>query len=323
MPYLVEKKVLEVKTVEEPSYRKIASGKALYLGIGAAFFTVCIWACWLVVIKLGTQTALTSYDLALFRFGVPCFVLLPFAWRARKQILALPLKYLIGITFGAGVPFVFLSSAGMTFAPVSHAGLLLPGTFPLFVSAIAYFFYKESLSRLRLCGLIGIFSGIVLLLLTSLLVTEGQVWLGDLCLLGGSLCWALYTISLRVAGLPPLAASGLLSLVSLILLFALFLFGVVDSGINQVSLDVILKQLLVQSILVGVIAGFSYGFAINKLGAERTSAVGALTPVLTSLLAIPLLGEIPTLEIVAGLVLVGVGVVFASGILGAKKSVRE
>jgi len=319
MSYLVGEKVVEAKAIEAPSYRTIASGKALYLGIGAAFFTVCIWACWLVVIKLGTQTALTSYDLALFRFGVPCFVLLPFAWQARKQILAVPLKYLLGITFGAGVPFVFLSSIGMTLAPVSHAGLLLPGTFPLFVSAIAYFFYKESLSCSRLFGLIGIFAGIVLLLLTSLLVTEGQVWLGDLFLLGGSLCWAFYTISLRVAGLPPLAASGLLSLVSLILLFALFLFGVVDSGINQVSLDVILKQLLVQSILVGVIAGFSYGFAINKLGAERTSAVGALTPVLTSLLAIPLLGEALTLEIVVGLVLVGLGVVFASGILQSKK----
>lgn len=319
MSYLVEKKTLEAKIIEEPSYRTIASGKALYLGIGAAVFTVCIWACWLVTIKLGTQTALTSYDLALLRFGVPCFLLLPFAWQARKKIAVLPLRYLIGITCGAGVPFVFLGSTGMTFAPVSHAGLLLPGTFPLFVTAIAYFVYREPLNRLRLFGLIGIFSGIVLLLLTSLLVSEGQVWLGDLCLLGASLCWALYTISLRVAGLPPLAASGLLSLVSLILLFALFLLGMVDSEISQVSLDVIIKQVFVQSILVGVVAGFSYGFAINQLGAERTSAVGAFTPVLTSLLAIPLLGEIPTLDVVAGLILVGVGVVFASGIIRSKK----
>jgi drug/metabolite transporter (DMT)-like permease len=319
MSYLVEKEAVEAKVVKEPSYRMIASGTTLYLGIGAAFFTVCIWACWLIVIKLGTQTALTSYDLALLRFGVPCVLLLPFAWQARKKIAAVPFKYLIGITCGAGVPFVFLSSTGMSFAPASHAGLLLPGTFPLFVTAIAYFFYKEPLSRLRLCGLIGIFSGIVLLLVTSLFVSEGQVWLGDLYLLGASLCWAIYTISLRVAGLPPLAASGLLSLVSLILLFVLFFLGDVDSGISQVSLDVIIKQVFVQSILVGVVAGFSYGFAINQLGAERTSAVGAFTPVLTSLLAIPLLGEIPTLDVVAGLILVGIGVVFASGIFRAKQ----
>jgi len=307
--------VIEMDSKAEPSYRKIASGTHLYLGIGAAFFTVCIWACWLVVIKLGTQTALTSYDLALLRFGLPCFVLLPFAWKARAQIAALPVKYLFGITFGAGVPFFFLSSTGMSYAPVSHAGLLLPGTFPLFVTAIAYVFYKEPLSRIRLLGLIGILLGIVSLLITSLWSLGGQVWVGDLLLLAASVCWAFYTISLRVAGLPPLAASGLLSAVSLVLLLILFLFGAAESGLNDVDLAVIIKQLFVQSLLVGLVAGFSYGFAINRLGAERTSAVGAFTPVLTSLLAIPLLGEVPALGVVAGLALVGLGVVFASGVI--------
>ena len=306
--------VIAMESAAEPSYRKIASGAHLYLGIGAAFFTVCIWACWLVVIKLGTQTALTSYDLALLRFGIPCFILLPFAWRARRSIAALPIKYLVGITCGAGIPFVFLSSTGMSFAPVSHAGLLLPGTFPLFVTAIAYVFYKEPLSRLRLLGLMAILAGITLLVMTSFWSLKGQVWIGDLCLLGASFCWAFYTISLRVAGLPPLAASGLLSAVSLVLLLTLYLLGIVESGLNHVDLDVILKQILVQSILVGIVAGFSYGFAINRLGAERTSAIGALTPVLTSLLAIPLLDEIPTYEVIVGLFFVGFGVVFASGV---------
>lgn len=249
------------------------------------------------------------------RYGLPALVLLPFLYQSRRQFLAVPAWTLLGIVLGAGVPFFFLSSQAMHYAPVSHAGLLLPGTFPLFVTGIAFFVFKEPLSRPRFIGLLAIMFGVIALLTISMWSLKGDVWKGDLLFLGASFFWAVYTISLRVAGLPPLAATGLLSIVSLVVLLVMFITGSVTSGIGLVSIDELIGQFAVQAILVGLFAGFSYGYAINLLGAERTAAMGALTPVLAAIMAIPLLQESIGLAAALGLCFVCIGVVLASGIV--------
>jgi drug/metabolite transporter (DMT)-like permease len=307
--------VTQVKPSSTPRYRHIASGAAFQFGLVAAFVTACIWASWLVSVKMGAQSALTTFDLALMRYGVPALLLSPFLYQSRHLLFAVPKWALFGIVLGAGVPFFFLSSAGMHYAPVSHAGLLIPGTFPLFVTAIAVFVFKETLSRPRFIGLLAIMIGVVALLLISMWSLNGDVWKGDLLFIGASFFWAVYTISLRVAGLPPLAATGLLGLVSTAILLVLLVSGDVTSGMSLVSANELAWQFFVQSILVGLCTGFSYGYAINLLGAERTAAMGALTPVLASLLAIPLLHESIGLAAAIGLCFVCVGVVFASGIV--------
>lgn len=311
--------VIQAKTESTTSYRHIASGAAFQFGLVAAFLTACIWASWLVSVKMGAQSVLTTFDLALMRYAIPALVLLPFLYQSRRLLLTVPKWALFGIVLGAGVPFFFLSSAGMHYAPVSHAGLLIPGTFPLFVTAIAVVVFKEPLSRPRFIGLIFIMIGVMTLLLISMLSLSGDVWKGDLFFIGASFFWAVYTICLRIAGLPPLAATGLLGLVSTSILLLLLATGVVTSGMSLVGADELAWQFFVQSILVGLCTGFSYGYAINLLGAERTAAMGALTPVLASILAIPLLQEFIGLAAALGLCFVCVGVVYASGIVKASR----
>ncbi|GAB3484046.1 DMT family transporter [Marinomonas epiphytica] len=298
-----------------PAYRHIATGKLWYLGVFAALITVCIWASWLVSVKQGAQSVLTTFDLAIMRFAIPAVVLLPIVSRAWRDIIRAPKWTLVGVLVGAGVPFFFLSSQGMHYAPVSHAGLLIPGTFPLFVTAIAVLVFKEPISRPRLFGLLGILCGVATLLGSSLLSLSLDVLKGDVFFIGASFFWAVYTISLRVAGLKPLVATGFLCLVSTLVLLALLIMGGVDSGLQLASTQEIVWQLLVQALCVGLLAGFSYGYAINTLGAERTAAMGALTPVLASFLAIPLLNESVDSTTILGLLFVGVGVVLASGIV--------
>ncbi|MCW8354941.1 EamA family transporter, partial [Marinomonas pontica] len=127
--------------------------------------------------------------------------------------------------------------------------------------------------------------------------------------------WAVYTVSLRIAGLPPLVSTALMGLVSLLALIVLGATGLVSSGLAQASWEMIAGQVLVQSLLVGLMTGFSYGYAIQKLGAENMAAIGAFTPVLAALIAIPVLGEQLEGYSIAGLILVSIGVVIASGIL--------
>ena len=305
----------QTKCVPEVNYRIIASGKKFQLGLLAAFITICIWASWLVSVKVGVKSVLTTFDLALMRYAIPALIFTPFLYQSRRLVLSVPKLTLLGITLGAGVPFFFLSSAGMHYAPVSHAGLLIPGTFPLFVTAIAFFVFKEPLSRPRFLGLIFILFGIIALLLISIWSLNNSVWKGDLLFISASFLWAVYTISLRVAGLPPLASTALLCLVSTFILLMLLFGGIVTSNFNLVSLDELAWQFIVQSVLVGLCTGFSYGYAINSVGAERTAAMGALTPVLASLLAVFLLTEMIGIAAIFGLFFICIGVIFASGVI--------
>jgi drug/metabolite transporter (DMT)-like permease len=57
----------------------------------------------------------------------------------------------------------------------------------------------------------------------------------------------------------------------------------------------------------------AYGFAVRRLGAARAAAFAALTPALTALLAVPMLGEWPEPVTWAGIVAVSLGVALANG----------
>ncbi|WP_438462786.1 DMT family transporter [Marinomonas sp. PE14-40] len=301
-----------------PAYRVLAQGRQYHLGVMSALVTACIWASWLISVKMGATSSLTMFDLSMMRYGMPALMFAYFTYQARAQIRKVPLHILGGISLGAGVPFFYLASQGMHFAPVSHAGLLIPGTFPLFVTAIAVLIYKEPLSSQRFMGLAAIAIGIVTLLAESFFAGSGQVLTGDLYFLGASFCWALFTVSLRVSGLPPLAATGLLGLVSCSLLMLLFALGVLDSGVfgatQALDMTLIGTQFLIQGVMVGLVTGFSYGFAIRQIGAENTAAIGSLTPVIASIAAYPILAETLSINGVLSMSLICFGVLCASGV---------
>lgn len=299
---------------QEPAYRHIASGMEFHLGMLAALLTVCIWSGWLVAMRYSGGSVLTTFDLAMMRYALPAVLLFPFVWRSRHALLETRKRYLIGIILGAGLPFFYLSAEGLKHAPVVHAGLLIPGTFPVFVTLIAMLFYREPPNRRRLCGLLMILLGVLALMMPSLLQNNTDILKGDLLLLGASFCWAVFTVSMRVAGLPPLAAAGLLCMgSSLILLLQGFSQGF-NSGILLASDHELLLQLVMQVLGAGLLAGFCYGYAINRLGAENTSAIGSLTPVVAGIAALPLLGESLSNAAILGMLCIGLGVLIASGI---------
>lgn len=310
-----------------PNYRVFAQGRHFHWGVFSAVATVCIWASWLLSVKVGIKSDLTMFDLAIMRYGVPSLIFAYFTYQARHQIRSTSLLVLTGICCGAGVPFFYLASQGMTYAPVAHSGLLIAGTAPLFVTSIAVLIYKEPLSRQRLFGLLAIMIGIGVLLAASLFNTQMEALMGDLHFLGASICWAVFTICVRVSGLSPFAANGLLGLVSSVILLLLFMCGVLSSGLSNIYLDemalhqeddflsFLLFQFFIQGLMVGVLAGFSYGFAIGRIGAEATAAIGSLTPVLAALGAYFLLEENLLVSDFIAMFLVVIGVVLASEIM--------
>ena len=87
------------------------------------------------------------------------------------------------------------------------------------------------------------------------------------------------------------------------------------------SRDVAL-QAVVQGFLTPVISFWLYGRAVSILGASNGSAFAALSPVMTAILAIPILGEWPATSDWIAMVLISGGVYVASGRLRSARRVE-
>ena len=73
---------------------------------------------------------------------------------------------------------------------------------------------------------------------------------------------------------------------------------------------------LAQGVGAGLVALLAYNRAAALLGAGRAALFGALVPGAASLLAIPVLGEVPSALQVLGIVSVIVGLLIAFGVAG-------
>jgi len=82
----------------------------------------------------------------------------------------------------------------------------------------------------------------------------------------------------------------------------------------------IVVMIVIQSFVIGILAMFLFGYAVQILGAAETAAFGALTPILTLLGGVALLGETVTPLKIVGVALVAAGVFLASGVLGKRQS---
>ena len=268
------------------------------LGYLSITVTLLIWASFFLSLKGGANSNLTPADIALTRFFIPTLLLLPLVWKARNIVAAVPARYLLGMFIGSGLPYLLVAGTAMQFVPVSHGSALVPGTLPLFVTGIAVLFFKQPLSRHRVAGLAMVLFGIVLFLGASLSSLNFEYTKGHLLFLCGSLMWAIFTISARVANLDALVSAGFISLCSTLLLVLLIVTGTLpshlaDTPIAQWPFTELAVHSAVQGVGAGLIAAFTYLYAVKTLGAERSAAFGSATPAIATLLAIPLFGEIP------------------------------
>lgn len=285
--------------------------------------TLLLWSGFFLSLRSGAHSDLLTADIALTRFLIPCVVLLPLVYRSRHQILAVPKRYLLGMFLGSGLPYLLVAGTGMTLAPVSDGSALVPGTLPLFVSGIAVILFKQPLSNHRIVGLAIVVIGIMAFLTQSMNQANSQLLQGQLLFLTGSMMWAVFTICARVSNLNPLSASGLIALMSTLVLCLLVISGGLDSylythAIEAWPLDQLTGHVMLQGVGAGIIAAFTYLHAISVLGAERTAAFGAATPAVATLLAIPLFAEQPTPLGWLALSLICVGSLIASNVLMKK-----
>jgi drug/metabolite transporter (DMT)-like permease len=281
---------------------------------GAVFglAAVSIWAGWSAMTRLAVTTSLDAWDIPALRFGVAGLLLLPIVIRRGLALDRLGWLGLGGLIVGTGAPYALVVALGLRLAPAYDAGALNPGCMPLFVALIAAIVLGEKPSTAQKIGLSLILSGALIII-----GWHGTAWsisrsIGDVLFLVASFLTACYTVIMRQSKLDPIHVAALVSTGSLIIYAPLY-FGIRGLHLAQAPVADLTVQMIFQGIVVTIISLVLYGRAVLILGASGGSAFGALVPALSAVLAIPLLGELPTRSGWVGISLISIGVYLASG----------
>ena len=282
-------------------------------GMIAVFFTICIWAGFILVTRHGGKGVLTGWDVTALRFGVGALIAIFFLPRVTLPSYKVILLFSV---FG-GVGYAIAVYAAFRMAPAAHAAVLLPGSLPFTTAVIAWLWLRQRPSPAQRNALALVFIGIALTAYDTFsheAHLTGMQMFGDLLFLSGSSLWAVFTLLLRRHPMPPLTAAVTTTLGSAILYLPVWwLF--LPSTLSQAPLTEIAMQAIYQGVLVVFVAMLLYTFAVRLLGAQTVALLMAFVPGLAALSAVPVLGEPISLFTLAGL-----GAVTVGAVLGARVS---
>jgi drug/metabolite transporter (DMT)-like permease len=148
--------------------------------------------------------------------------------------------------------------------------------------------------------------GLVLVTGTSFSL-RGPVLAGDALLFLTGVSWGLFTLYARVWEVRPMQTATIISVLSMIYVPVYLAFFY--RGFGSASTAHVLAQAAYQGLINSIIALYLITFAVRRLGAQLTSLFSPLIPVMTTLLAVPLLAEVPTPAQWAGVAIVAAGMV--------------
>jgi drug/metabolite transporter (DMT)-like permease len=276
-------------------------------GYGAAALTVLIAASYPVATRAGVTGSFAPQDLILLRFGIGALIFLPYLMLQFPVIRRDLWLHGLSLTLFQGAGMAALVICGLQFAPASHASALGPGASPAWVACLGFFLFSKKPLAETVVGASLCLLGILVLTCCSAASMSTTTLAGDVMFLAASALGALYVLQLRKLGIGSLQSAAIVTVYSAVIVVP-WQIGASSNTFWQASVEEIAWQVLWQGVLVGCVALIALNHAVAKLGVERSSALIALVPVITALLALLFLGEVPSsLESVA-IVMISLGV---------------
>lgn len=280
------------------------------IGLAAGLVVLFIFSGTLIVSRVGAINTLTIYDVAALRFAIAAVCVAPF--RARMRWTNLNWRRAFTLAGMGGAVFMLFLLGGFIFAPVAHGGIVVNGGMPVFAALFSWFIFGEGLGRWRIAGVVLIVAGVAATGWDALEFGVPGQWRGHLLFLGAAACNSGFLTAVRgwrINALDSLAVVMGLNALIYVPIWWLFL----PSTLTQAPWQEIALQGVYQGIVAAFIAGFMIAFAARTLGATRQSAIMSGAPALALLMAMPLLGEIPSWISVAGVVIVTAGILVTLG----------
>lgn len=273
-----------------------------------------------------TLSYLPSSVLLTMRFGLVTLILFALAkiQHLHLRVANIPTLIVLGIFGTIGqIGLIYLGLQSTT----SIDATLIISTSPIFVAILSHFFISEHLTRRKLFGIaLGLVGTLIIVI--NPLINSGHILTGstsgNLLILAGNLCWAIYAVLSKKQlrhKTPPIVLTFWMFLVGFVGMFCISLFSVpITATLSSIyTLPVsVLYAILFLAIGPGIIAYICYQKALKTI--DPTDA--DLFNYLSVLVAIPLgffwLHEPITPSFIIGGAVIASGVIIAE-LLGRKR----
>lgn len=316
------------------------------VGLLAALVTVLIWTSFIVIARASADPArggvLSPFDIVYARVWGASLILLPWGWwinqrdRLRRDegspsftiaardaaggsllgFSPLPLRTTIKVGLFGGVLYAVLAYNGFVFAPAAHASVLMPGSLPLWTALLAVPFLGERITPARAAGLVLIVGGDLLVGGASLLnALDGSgIWRGDVLFIASAVVWSTYSVLVRRLSLDAVRATIAITAFAFVVFVpaysVLLLAHAVPGRVFTAPFHDVAFQMFFQGVGSVVISGISFTKMIQHFGPVRSTMITALVPGLSAMAAAVFLGEPLLWNLLAGLALVTLGILF-------------
>ena len=276
--------------------------------------TLCafLWAGHFIIVRAVHQD-IPPISLNFWRWVVVAAMLLPFVGRdlwAQRGLIRRHFRIIFGLSVLGAVIFQGGAYIALNTTTAINAGLL-HATTPVFISILAFLFFRERISPRQACGITVSLIGVVTVLvkadasvLAALAFTVGDIWM-----LLAVAAWSLYSVLLRIfpAEISPILLLSAMAVIAVPLLLPLYAWEWSRQGgfdVNAANLAAILAVALFASI-------GAYTFwnqAVTEVGANKAGLFMHLMPLFIAAMAVTFLGEVIRPFHVAGAALIFSGI---------------
>jgi drug/metabolite transporter (DMT)-like permease len=284
-------------------------------GLCWGLLAAAIWASYSVLARLAVKAGLSPADLTLLRFAPGALLMAPLLWHWGWRDLA-GIGWRRGLLLAglAGPGFSLLFMNGFAYAPLAHGAVIAPACQMLAGLGLSAWLAQQRLTRETMFGAGFVVLGLFFMGGDSLRHTEGALTLlGDLQFAAAGCCWGMFGALSRRWQVDPLRVTAVVVVLSFAMFAPPFLLLADLGRLASASSGMLLLQVLAQGLGAGLVAVLAFSRAAALLGSGRAAFFGALVPGAASLLAIPVLGEVPSLLQVLGIVAVVSGLLVAFG----------
>ena len=267
------------------------------------------WGSYLAMSRAGVNDGLHLADFLVIRFGVAGALMLPLLAVRGRALAVLGIVRCVALTAVAGPLFIVVSVGGYRFAPLAHGAVVQPVTVTVVVTLVAAVFMGETLHRARLIGVVVAILGAALVGFGApgTAPGTGPTWVGDAMFAAAGLLYASFTLMLRAWRVDPVLATGVISVLSAVLVVPWFLATDDFSRILALPPAALALQVGVQGVISGVVAILAFGITVKHLGASRAALFPSMVPAAATLMGIPLTHEFPAPLQALGMVAATIG----------------
>jgi drug/metabolite transporter (DMT)-like permease len=192
----------------------------------------------------------------------------------------------------------------------------MPGTLPLSTALLSVIFLGEKLTPQRMIGLAIILMGGLLVGGASIwnaIQQGGNVWRGDLLFFCSSSTWAIYAVLCRKNALSGVMATIAVMTFSALVYLPIYTLLVATDLLQSKLMSAPLWEIAFQAIWQGmgsvVISGITFTTMVKYFGPIRSTMMTAIVPGLSAMAAVLFLGEPLYWNLIAGLLMVTLGII--------------